>query len=326
MSMSAGSAHHDMDPEIIEQAADWLILLQSGTMSAEKQRALMHWQHQTPQHAATWERAQAMLDTFACVPAPIAKITLGQVEKTARRRNLKLLGMLFVAVPAGWMVARQDGWQNWAADYQTATGERKTIHLADGTMLVLNTSSAVDVVLTETERRITLLSGEILITTGKDPSPAYRPFIVTTAQGQMRALGTKFAVRSMDKEALTRLDVFEGAVEVQTRNAPEKRIVQSGQQQVFSGSEMQDLQVANISNMLWEQGMLLAKEMPLGELLHELGRYRKGILRCDPEVADLPISGAFSLSDTDESLRLLMATFPIRIRRMTSYWVTVSPV
>jgi transmembrane sensor len=102
--------------------------------------------------------------------------------------------------------------------------------------------------------------------------------------------------------------------------------VQSGQQQVFSEQGMQDIQAANISNMLWEQGMLLAKEMPLQTVVRELGRYRRGVLRCDPAVADLPVSGAFSLTDTEASLQLLKATFPIHVRRITPYWVTISPV
>lgn len=323
--MSVNSVHDDGHADIVRQAADWLVLLQSGEISPEKQRALTHWQHQTPQHTATWARAQAMLDTFAAVPEPVAKVTLDYAEKAARRRSLKLLGVVLVSMPTAWLVSRQDEWVNWSADYHTATGEQKTIPLADGTTLVLNTASAVNVVMTANERRITLLSGEILVTTGKDPAPVDRPFIVETRQGRMRALGTRFAVRYLDSDALTRLDVFEGAVEVQVRDLPQKRIVQSGQQQLFSVAHLEDVRDADIGNMLWEQGMLLAKEMPLGVLLGELGRYRRGILRCDPAVATLPISGAFPLADTEASLALLKATFPISIRRVTSYWVTVSP-
>ncbi|MET0609860.1 MAG: iron dicitrate transport regulator FecR, partial [Pseudomonas caspiana] len=59
--------------------------------------------------------------------------------------------------------------------------------------------------------------------------------------------------------------------------------------------------------------------------LAELGRYRPGMLRCHSAVAELKVSGAFSLRDTDASLRLLNDTLPISVSNMTRYWVTVEP-
>jgi transmembrane sensor len=79
------------------------------------------------------------------------------------------------------------------------------------------------------------------------------------------------------------------------------------------------------SAALWEQGMLLAKNMRLGDVIAELARQRPGVLQCDPAVADLRVSGAISLDDTDAGLELLAGTLPVRIERRTRYWVTVRP-
>ena len=43
-----------------------------------------------------------------------------------------------------------------------------------------------------------------------------------------------------------------------------------------------------------------------------LARYRPSALRCAPEVADLPISGAFPLRDTERTLAAVVATLPVR--------------
>ncbi len=59
------------------------------------------------------------------------------------------------------------------------------------------------------------------------------------------------------------------------------------------------------------------------EVVAELARYRPGILRCDPAVADLKVSGVFSLRDTDEALEAISDSFPVQVRRHTRYWVTV---
>ena len=77
------------------------------------------------------------------------------------------------------------------------------------------------------------------------------------------------------------------------------------------------------STTLWEHGMLLARDMHLGELIAELNRYHRGVLRCDPSVASLAISGAFPVTDIPASLALLETTLPIRISSTTSWWITV---
>lgn len=70
--------------------------------------------------------------------------------------------------------------------------------------------------------------------------------------------------------------------------------------------------------------MLYAEEMRLADVLSEIGRYRSGVLRCDPAVADLRVSGAFQLEDTDRVLAVLAQTLPVRLDARTRYWVTVT--
>ena len=59
-------------------------------------------------------------------------------------------------------------------------------------------------------------------------------------------------------------------------------------------------------------------------LLGELSRYRRGVLRCDPAVAQLAVSGAFPLLDSNLALSMLQATYPLRIRRVTDFWITLA--
>lgn len=70
-------------------------------------------------------------------------------------------------------------------------------------------------------------------------------------------------------------------------------------------------------------GVLVAESMPLGDLVAELARYRRGILRCDPAVAGLRAIGIYSLRDTDRALDNLARSLPVSVRRLTPWWVTV---
>jgi transmembrane sensor len=295
-----------------------------GVPTEAERQAFDRWRKQSPEHAAAWSRAQAVFHTFSRVPADIGKDALGTLARGyGRRRSLRLLGALLLVAPAGWLAWRHAPWREWTADVVTATGERKMLVLPDGSRLVLNTASAVNIAFGASERRLRLLAGEILITTHKDPSPAERPFLVDTSHGVVRALGTRFSVRHLDED-VCRVVVFQSAVEIRPW-AGSARVLRAGEQADFDMTGVNPPAPVEDSTALWERGMLLAKDMRLGDVIAELARYRPGVLRCDPRVAGLRVSGAISLADTDAGLALLAGELPLAIERRTRYWVTVRP-
>lgn len=321
---TAPASPHRIEPVILEQAADWLTLLRSGEATAKDWAQLERWRHQSDMHVAAWQRAESVMGTFSQVPVPVARGTLSRMENVPRRRALKTFALLLIAAPSAWVAWQQQ--QHWRADLRTAIGEQQSFDLADGSRLVLNTATTLDVTFSDNERRLTLLQGEILITTAKDSAPASRPFLVDTAQGQLRALGTRFSVHQLDGQ--TRLAVYQGAVEITLKdaidNAHQNVVVAAGEQRMFSRTHLFPPEPAANNEALWQRGMLLAREMPLKQLIAELSRYRRGILRCDPAVASLQVSGAFPVNDTDASLTLLQQTLPVQVSRIGPWWVTVS--
>lgn len=314
-----------LDTALLKEAADWAITFQYGTPTESERQAFDRWRQQSPAHDAAWTRVQAVFCTFDQVPADIRKDALERLESggNSRRRSLRLLAALFMGAPAGWLVWHQLPWREWTADVATATGERRTIELPDETHLVLNTASAVNIAYTALERRIHLVAGEILITTHTNPSLTYRPFFVDTLQGVAHALGTRFSMRYLDRD-ICRVAVFQGAVEIRPLDGP-IRILQAGEQASFDTMGVSQPVPVERGATLWEQGMLLARGMRLDEVIAEMARYRSGILRCDPAVAALRVSGAISLADTDAGLALLASELPLRIEYNTRYWVTVGP-
>ncbi len=302
-----------------EEVLDWMVLLQSGDATEEDWRELKRWRALSQAHEAAWQRAETMLNAFRQVPARLGRETLGGVQRFSRRRALRSMAWLALAMPA-YAVWRAP-WREWTADLRTAVGERMTADLADGTRVVLNTDSAVDVSFTAGERSLRLLAGEILITTARDPAPVARPFIVQTAHGRLQALGTRFSVRDM-KDAI-RLGVYEGAVAVSPADMAQGIVVRAGEQTTFSRAWIQPSEPAE--DAFWEQGMILAQDMRLADLVAELDRYQRGGLRCDPAVGGLAVSGAFPTGDIEASLALLEKSLPVRVSRLTDYWITLLP-
>lgn len=208
------------------------------------------------------------------------------------------------------------------ADYRNAKGEVRQQHLDDGTLLTLNTDSAIDVRFDTHQRLIHLWYGEIAMTTGKDSQQ--RPFRVQTNAGTLTALGTRFTVHQQDSSTL--LDVHEHAVEVVLAGNPgQKKRVQQGQSLRFNASAFEEIQPLDDETDSWVQGVLSFSDKPLGEVIATLARYRRGVLRCDPAVAGLRLSGTFPLNNTDAILTVIAQTLPVRIQSVTRYWIQIAP-
>ncbi|WP_308920907.1 FecR domain-containing protein [Janthinobacterium sp. J1-1] len=309
--------------DLLGEAADWLVCFQSGEMTERERARFERWRASSPLHAAAWQRAEAVLGDFAALPPDTARQTLSRLKAPRRRQAMQVLGLMLAAAPASWLAWRE--LPSWTADLRTATGEQRTIELADGTRLVLNTASAVDVRYAAEARLLHLLAGEILVTNGRDQRHL-PPLIVQSEHGAMRARDTpklRFAVRLLARA--TRLSVFDGALAVTPARAATTvtATARAGQELEFTSGAVGEAHAVQPSAALWEKGMLVAKDMRLAALLDELARYRRGIVRCDPAIANLRVSGAFPVHDFERSLGLLRQTLGLQTSSVGPYWITV---
>lgn len=322
-----------LQARVLDEAAEWLMRLHDSGATEADRAACERWRQADPQHALAWERAERLLGKLGGLPAALAMPALDRPRshRAQRRATVARLAALLAVAPAGWLAwqawyaADQRG---WGADLRTATGERRTEHLADGSRLLLDTASAVDIRFDGALRLLTLRQGAISIETAADTATPHRPFVVDTAHGRLRALGTRFTVRQEGGRAdggPVRLTVTEGAVEVTLRGAASPAlVVQAGQQTVLRAGEVTSPQPLQPEATAWTHGMLMADAMPLAAFCAELSRYRPGLLQCAPEVRALRVSGSFPLGDTDRTLTMLASTYPVDVQtRMRGYWITV---
>jgi transmembrane sensor len=319
-----------VDKNVALQAAQWFFLMQSGEATPAERTRWTRWREADPSHEAAWQRAEQVSRKFGMLPGGLAMPALGRTARTDRRTAVKALAVLLTAAPAGWLAWRASPAREWLADHRTATGERREVRLPDGTRIQLNTATAIDVDCDNALRLVRLRAGEILIDTAPDRvasgDPAYRPFVVETAQGRLRALGTRFVVRQYE-DRRSHVAVLEGAVEVRPDDARGSAVaplvLRAGEQAGFSASAVDEVVPVGAEADDWSRGVLRAKNMRLHDFLTELARYRPGVLRCDPAVAGLRVSGVFQLNDTDPVLHSLPQALPVDVLFRTRYWVTV---
>ncbi|MFJ7312809.1 FecR domain-containing protein [Pseudomonas sp. NPDC098747] len=306
--------------QAISAAARWYARLHSGVTTDSDIAAWNDWLIADPAHHQAWQRMTAVGEQMASVPGALAAPALRGAERSRRQ----VLGSVFVLASAGslgWLGWRSETSRNLFADLRTAVGERREFRLADGSSVLLNTDTSVNLRFDGRQRVLELLWGEIMVTTAVDP--LQRPFSVRTRHAQVLALGTRFIVRSGDQGG--EVAVIEKAVEVRSSGGAPAVRLEAGHSLDINDRALGAPWRNDPSVGAWQQGSIIALNRPLAELLADLSRYRSGVLRCDPRIAQLKVSGAFPIDDTDLALAALESGFSLRITRFSRFWVNVVP-
>ncbi|HBW4751654.1 TPA: FecR family protein [Klebsiella pneumoniae] len=291
----------DSRRQALRSASHWYAVLSGERVSPQQEARWQQWYEQDQDNQWAWQQVENLRNQLGGVPGDVASRALHDTRLT-RRHVMKGLLLLFGA-GGGWQLWQSETGEGLRADYRTAKGAVSRQQLEDGSLLTLNTQSAADVRFDAQQR----------------------PFRVLTRQGQLTALGTEFTVRQQDN--FTQLDVQQHAVEVLLASAPaQKRIVNAGESLQFSASEFGAVKPLDDESTSWTKGILSFSDKPLGEVIATLSRYRNGVLRCDPAVAGLRLSGTFPLKNTDAILNVIAQTLPVKIQSITRYWINISPL
>ncbi len=323
--MAAGSPISD---EVADQAAAWLTLFMSGEVGEQERRRWQFWREAHPDNERAWQHVEAVSRRLRGLDG-LTSNTLSSVAvmpSPGRRKATLAMIWLGVAGATGLLGSHTQVWREASAQYRTSKGERRTWLLDDGTRLTLNTDSAVNVEYSGVQRRVVLVAGEIMVETGHaivQGVSQERPFVVQTGQGRILALGTRFTVREQGEH--TEVGVLAHRVQITPALGSSSTILHAGQRTQFNKQLVDVPQAVDQLSSAWIQGQLIAADMRLGDFLEELGRYRSGIVMCDPAVADLRFSAVFPLQDTDRILAMLPNSLPVQIRSRTRYWITVEP-
>lgn len=293
----------------------------STTINTQEQALLNQW---------AWQQLEKLQTNLQKMPSHIAVDSLVNLEpkiNQQRRMAMRSLMLIMGTGSLGWLGYRS-GLDNVIdlamAGHSSQTGEISTLNLPDGTQVILNTASAIDVEFSATERLIVLRHGEIMVQTAKtaEHREQTRPFIVQTEHGRIQALGTRFSVREFSDKI--RVNVYQHSVRV-TTNTGEQQLCPIGHSVNFTAQHVFE-PINDTDNDSWTTQMLSVNDMPLTEFVNEVSRYRIGVVRCHASLAKYHISGAFNTGDTEQIFRAIEKSFPIKINRYSRYWLSITSI
>lgn len=314
---------------IDEQAAEWILRLHEDDFSETLRLEFECWKQQSPKHAAAALRMQDVINRLQAfrehsAPAKAALNAAFNRRKPATQRKQHLRALLIascLALPIA-LIMKSPYPEQWTADISTGPTDWETRRLADNSTITLNGTSAVNVHFDGRERRIELLQGEVLIDVAHDSA---RPFLVQTAQGSMRALGTRFVVKRQGDTTV--LSMLQSRVAAQSVNEQQTLEVDAGSRALIrrDSVELSGTVSAASINQAWERHQLVVENQPLPQVLDEISRHRRGHLQFDREaLASLRVSAVLPLDDTDQALQLIAETLPLQIKTYTPWLIVIS--
>ncbi|MHC6223293.1 FecR domain-containing protein [Pseudomonas sp. X10] len=309
-------------PPVVKQAIHWMLKLRENGNNAKLRQQCEQWRSAHHDHELAWQRVQGLHQELNLRAIPGAGVALQTLETSQqrlhRRQALKLLGTFTLLGSAAWLGKDLDTISAWTSDYATGTGERRSFRLPDGSLLQLNTHSAVDLAFNERQRLIRLKHGEMMLTCSEAPGNGH-PLLVQTRDALLEGFSRRFVVRQ-DTDC-TQVSVNQGKVAIHQPGNGLLQWIGEGQAYRLDASGVHLREQTNMDAGAWTEGLIVTRDMRLRDFLSEVGRYRHGYLGCSDEIANLRLSGVFRLEDTDKLLQLLPQTLPVRISYRTRWWV-----
>lgn len=276
------------------EAADWVARRDRGFSDAEV-KALEAWLAADDRHRGAFVRAHAawlLLDrsrALADAPPVVQR-------KTLSRRTLAFGGGAIAAgVAAAAVLPRLLGAERFA----TQIGEARSVPLADGSSVDLNTASRIAVTYGADRRDVALETGEAWFDVAKD---RHRPFVVSAGPARVRAVGTAFTVRRLGDDV--RVTVTEGVVELWREDAPERapvRVAAGGQALLTPARAVLSTLAPDTldGGLAWRTGRVVLRDVPVEEAVAEINRYNERPIEIAPDARGGRIVGVFRARDPE---------------------------
>ncbi|MFJ4065578.1 FecR family protein [Pseudomonas sp. NPDC089996] len=318
--MKPGSMNNPMSEapdsdELFAEATGWYYRLQADDVTPEEQAAFAAWMATGAAQAQAWDEVIRLLGALQVPAARLRELQRQQWRRPARRKWRKVVQGAAAALLLGLLIGQTPFLDRWRADYATTTGKSRSVRLADGSQLQLNSDTALQVELTEGERRVRLLRGEAWFDVARDPG---RPFVVNAGDGWVRVVGTRFSVASAAGQ--TRVKVAQGKVEVNAGRG-EGIFLEPGQAVEYASGSLAALHPFDLASAFaWRQRQLVFSQQPLAQVVAELNRYWPGqtVLLGD-DLRQRKVSGVFEIDKPDAVLKALSHTLGLRAEQFTPY-------
>lgn len=331
--LSVGTDMDSMHDAIREEAATWFARRRDGACTRSEEAAFEDWCCRSEAHARAYAETEHAWNQWKRLKSSdrMREMTAAAMAATAPRRRsipvarrwvpLLAAACIVAAVIVGGIGLLPRLLSSPPVTYSTTLGEQRTEQLPDGTLVTLNTETALQVRYGHGRRQIVLQHGEAMFDVVHDTA---HPFVVTAGDGSVTDLGTRFAIRDDSGTAIVTL--LQGRVEIAARD--QRKQLTPGEQARY-GARVAGISVRKVdptAATAWLRGRLDFNGMPLAQAIADANRYSAVKLRLgDPKLADMQVGGSFRAGDNAAIAAALSAVFPVRVVRNDAHEIVLMP-
>lgn len=299
------------DETLSEQAAAWLVRVQSDAATDADWAALTAWLEASDAHREAFEAVELLsadIDAAADALKTRLKPAPARVVPFRPRMKRPWVGIAAAAAAAAlavtaspWLLAAYNGAPQ---AYQAGPGTTRDIALSDGSRIQLNAGSSLTVRMGWGGRQVAMGEGEASFTVAHDPR---RPFTVRVGDQQVRDIGTEFNIRNRDGRIV--VSVRSGLVAVSQPALGRQPVARlSAGQELRHARGAAGSEVASVNPdaaFAWTRGQLVCDDRPLADIVAELNRRFGGGLQVSAEAGGRRFSGVLALDDRKAVARRL---------------------
>lgn len=209
------------------------------------------------------------------------------------------------------------GWSIWRSNFRQpemiavqSMQELRSVQLADGTNVLLNTGSQLryPANINSASIREVELSGEAYFDVAHDEG---RQFVIRTAAADVAVLGTAFNLRAIPGESTIEVEVEEGSVELRPSNGSRIARIHPKQRGVFdSTSGISINKEPSLNAHAWRTGKLVFVGRPVKDAVREIGRYYGAHIDLTKSgIADCPFTSNFDKVPLSRALDALSSIY-----------------
>ena len=297
---------------IRREAADW-VARRKGNPQAAAEDDFQRWYRESDRQAEAYDRMAAIWELSGRTSAPAVRDSVNDNARSVAGRVAIAASLLAILVAGALalMAGRSAGTEPGPLLLASTIGEVAPYRLADGSQVVLDTASRVEVRYSPTRRQLVLLTGRARFTVADDA----RPFAVAAARHEVVGRATTFEVSLIGGEPEVRL--IEGSLAVRRvgwrAGAPEARL-SAGDEVVLVRSGPPKRRKARGSASAWTRHMLEFDATPLGEAIALANRYSTTQIRLsDSALALRRVSGAYRVGDAAAFARSIAVAFGLEV-------------
>ncbi len=301
-------------------AADWLMQQRvSNDWSEADQAELDQWLAQSPAHLLAYWRLDAAwsrTERLAALRKPARVKAVFEGFGKVIPLFIRAAAVILIAA-AGFVAFTQFESRPQGERYVTSVGGHETIKLADGTLIELNTDTALRLLSTPNRREVWLEKGEAYFQVTHNP---HRPFDVMVGNRRVTDIGTKFVIRR--NAGFTKVSVLDGEVSVSpTQQGASATAVSLSRGEVLLANadktSVKRVATAEMSLQLtWRRGVLVFYQRPLAQAAEELNRYNsQKVVIATPDIGRLAVTGTLSAGDPEQFVRMARNLFGLHVER-----------